>query len=902
MSDVETFAGHMGCSLDDLEGFRRSSGGIGLEEFLANKRPISDIVHFGERTPLPDSKRQRLEVALPRKDCGLLPDEAAILRNVPMLAVEAPRRRPRAKRRLRFLAPRPAPRATAGPAAEEMAPPIAWTTDLLDIETPVANYTIDRGFSMYTPSERAAEVADSSDSDDELVPRPRITDREKKTPAYVQWARNSCEMEGYLGVDTARYASTPVFGEHFHEFCPPDLSGVFDGKLPPTGAKVMLPLALCSDPAPFEPYTPLGIGSVRKKWHEEERLKREEAERRAELRADNRFSAELLDGAYPKGQKRRSAAFRDMLAYSVPAAKPAEFEKVRDAADGFVALVQHDEISPALGRAGTLSEMHLFKGRQPSQAFSAVPWSHTHCDGSPLAVPGKCGHPIGVMIRDLGRCAVAPAKHDEGDDGELFVVAVDRKTGKVRRAEAVNRRYATGQWFPRWPKTDKETELCLRREYNNRIVRALWSGGKYRSLSRARLEALMPPLLSPKQGGAVLSKLTREGKYMFSNGPPALLPVSDLVSAALEAHALYMRWKQSPATSIFDDIRAVDPFVAGPVLRDYLNDKCILVGGGPGAACVASVNLAWRFPKKSGVVQAVNDRVAPRIDHPNGHYPPIKSKIGRVGTTKDRRRSTDEQLNEQASDILVAATRRNQRSETLENIRRIYNARKAYANRKKSTRTVKLSKAELQKSVSQKWELLKLLQQHEKEADPTDHMPQIELRIYSFREHAEQRVNMKNCWLYDFSLTGGPLRPGCPDILRDRYKFPKPKQIALKTLEAFRPPVLASAKWTRYRKGDLPPIIFDSTRHSIVDGRVVDTPSAPNSATVWAISCVGAYAELVQMTRHAKNAPAQEQKEYLAQRDTELRRFQLKYHPPCISDELMKKLSSNVVNGIFGVF
>lgn len=889
MSNAEIFAREMDCTLADLESFRQSSGGIGLEEFLANKRPISDIVHFGEKTLGSAPKRRRLDIPLPRKECGTLPDEAELLRIVPMAAttVSAPqqKRAPTAKRRLKFAPPPPAP-----PNAEELLPPIAWTADLLDITTPVSNYSFTEGFSMFREREREAERADSADSDDELVAGPRITDREKKTPAFTQWLERARRMNISVGPDLPRLLRKPRFGDDFCTFRAPDLSGVFDGTFSAESAKVVLPIALCAEPPPTEKFQPLGIGSVRIARH-----KREDdiARHRERVRnSTNMFSGELLGEDYPTFKKRQSVAFGDMLAYTVAAPKPGKAAAVRDAVEfEYTCLVQHDEISPALGSAGTLSEFHIFEGRQPSSAFAEVPWSKRHCHGSPLAVPGACNHPIGVIINEMGRCAVAPAK--EGEEDELFVVSVCRKTGLVRRASPVTRRYAAGQWFPKWPQTDKETERWLQQEYNNRIIRALWPKNVYRPSTRAALEALIPPHLPPKRGHEILRLLTRDGNYIFSQGPPTILPVHPRITAALKAHANFLAWEADPSTSIFDDRRAVDPFVAGPVLADHLRDKCILIGGGPGAACVASVNLAWRFSKKSGVVQAANDRVVPRIDHPNGHYPPIKPKKARVNTSKDRRRSTDEELNAMSAKIV----RTSKTTPTVQSIRKILVERQRYASQKKKTPGVKLSKTELQRLVSQKWKLHELLKTWEMENDPTDGLSQIALRIYSFKEHCGQRVDMKNCWLYSFSLTARRLTLSAKEDFQDRYKFPKPKKIALKTLEAKRPDFIESVKWTRYRKGDLPPYIIDTRYQSIVDGTVVDVPAVPNSADVWAVALVSTFAVLVQLTQYAQNASASEQKEYFKQRDVELERFRRRFHPPCISEALMKQLVARIVEG-----
>lgn len=860
-SDGCTFAEAVELPPDVLSGFRDQFG-VSLEYVMGGGQlPTSDILFLRDggqrRKRVIDTIEDRTPPP-PKRVCGTLPCGRDVLNGI-SVRVGQQKLAEKASPTPQISAVQSRSSAAAIP---DDTPAIAFVEDLLDISNLSAGYYC--GDDPFLTKQSVLEcpvpgMELDDDSDDNLTRGPAITEREMKTPAYREHIRRLCSVDRVLrAVPECTDALSSI--RRMQHFIDPDLSDVCSPR--PKDEPLTLSLALHSSPAKgTQKYEKQDIGSLRKAtWQ----LVEQHRAQASLLKAGDPFSSVLLGGSY-KTAANVSIAFSDMLRYSVlrgPHFNATRFKET----PGFVALVQHDELTPMVPEPLDPVEMHMYSGRLPSVAFTRVPWTQKHGVGAAFPLPGDCSHPIGVMVSNVGRVAVAPAS--VGED-ELFVVRVNRKTGVVTYAEPVDWRYAAGQTFPRWHHSVEEVQTALEQEYRNRILRRLWRDGQYHRVPEAELQEIRPGPLREKTANKVLQSLTRSGAYHFPLGPPETKPVLPLVRCALAAYERFSRWRGS----IFDSTRAVDPFVAGPVLKQYLKGEGLIIGSGPGAATCLSMNLSKLFPLKSGVGQASNgDHLVPKIDHPNGHYPPKKNgRKGIAGTRKDRRTSTDEELNREA----MKAIKTRENSDDTKRIAEILRARMKKPQRK-------LTKAEIRARVSDKWELQARIKKVNAASDPTQGLGQNKLREWGFNKHAFDRQAIYRALLYSFSMQGGDLLQRVKrDSLKDNYVVQDNNPLSLRTLEAKRPPFKHWARHIRYQRGSLPSIVFDSRQITVTPDGIIDKPSEPNSASVWAISLVGEYAELVHMTKAGRDQPADTKGEWFRQRDEKLRRFELEYGSLC---------------------
>ena len=815
----------------------------------------------------------------PKRPCATLPCESDVLNALP---VSVPLKQPANGAALPVSEPpAPAPPSSTAPPCDDV-PAIAFLKELDDISSLAGPYRCGDDPFFTRPAQDTAvlpgiPLCDSSG--DEFTAGPEITEREQRTLAYRKHRRDLVREHQYwkpVAESTGEESSIrlrPFFEQ-------PNFSGVCSPCK--TRQPVHLALEYHSSPVKAERvYKKQNIGSMRTAtWRQKEKA---DKEARARSTGDP-FSEACLGGTYAVEKTPLSLRFTDMLSYRVKPEKTFNAEAF-ERADGFVALVQHDTVNPVVPSRHGSVEMHLWKGRTPSRAFQKVPWTATHGIGSEFALPGACSHPIGVMISDVGRVAVAPASVGETD---TFVVRVNRKTGKVTYCEPVDWRYAAGQSFPRWDPPDM-INTGLLNLYENRIYWRLWKDGEYKAASDSELRALRPGPLAERLGDKLLRSLTCNGGYRFNRGPPESRPESELVACALKAHKIGKDWTGSK----FASDRPVDPFLAGPVLEQYLSGKSLLIGGGIGAPNCVSVNLSVAFALKSGVRQANTGHLAPKIDHPNGHYPPKKSRRSSIaGTKKDRRTSTDEELNRKAVEAIASTGS----SETKTKIAQLLRQRKA---KKEAGNGSGASKKEIRaQQVSQRWELIARLKEWEAETDPTHGLGQNPLRRWGFDRHAGEHAENYYAMLLSFSIEGGDLLQRVKrDTLKDNYK-PKPAPQSLKTQVYLRPPYMRWARWMRYLQGSAPPIVYDSRKITVTPDGIVNTPSEPNSASVWAISLAGAYAELVRSVIAGRRQPPEVQAEWFRQHDERVRRFERDYAELC-PEHYFQGLLKNIERGVF---
>ena len=816
----------------------------------------------------------------PKRPCATMPCESDVLNALPVFVSQKQRAKGAASP-VSAHTPPTLPSSTA-PACDDV-PAIAFLTDLDDISSLAGPYRCGTDPFFTQPAQDTAvlpgiPLCDSSG--DEFTAGPEITEREKRTPAYRKHMRDLVQERQYWK-PVAESAGEKSSVRRWSLFTPPDLSGVCS----PCGDPQPVHLALEHHSSPVKEgkrfYEKQNIGSMRTaSWRQKER-----ADREARARSINDpFSEACLGGTYAVAKPLPSLGFADMTNYRVKPEKTFD-AKAFEQADGFVALVQHDTVNPVVPPRHGPAEMHLWKGRTPSRAFQMVPWTKTHGVGSEFALPGAPPHPIGVMVSDVGRVPVAPASVGETD---TFVVRVNRKTGKVTYCEPIDWRYAAGQSFPRWDPPDKVNKALLDC-YENLIYGRLWRGGKYAAASESELRALRPAPLAERSGDKLLRRLTRDGGYRFNLGPPESRPESELVACALKAHKIGKDWTGSK----FSSDRPVDPFLAGPVLEQYLRGKSLLIGGGIGAPNCVSINLSVAFALKSGVRQANTGHLAPKIDHPNGHYPPKKPRRSSIaGTKQDRRTSTDEELNRKAVEAISSTGS----SETKTKIAQLLRQRKA---KKEAGDKSGASKKEIRaQQVSQRWELIARLKEWEAETDPTHGLGQNPLRRWGFDRQASELAKTYYAMLFSFSIEGGDLLQRAKrDTLKDNYK-PKPAPQSLKTQEYVKPPFMRWARWMRYRQGSAPPIVYDSRKITVTPDGIVNTPSEPNSASVWAISLAGAYAELVRSVIAGRRQPPDVQAEWFRQHDEQTRRFERDYAGLC-PDDYFQGLLKNIERGVF---
>ena len=865
-----------------LSGFEGEFG-VTLEQVMTGARlPMGEIMFLRDG----GTRKRPCEIAAsgtpeppPKRPCATLPCESDVLKALPVFVPQNPSANGAA---LPVSGPPPPTPPSLTASACDDVPAIAFVKDLSDISALAGPYKCGADPFHTRPAQDSAVLPGIPlcySSGDEFTAGPTITEREQRTPAYRKHVRDLAQERQYwkpVAESTGELSSV----RRRSLFTPPDLSGVFS----PCGDPQPVHLALEYHSSPVKAkrfYEKQNIGSMRTaSWKQKER-----ADREAKARSINDpFSEACLGGTYAVAKTLPSLGFADMSNYRVKPEKTFD-AKAFEQAGGFVALVQHDTVNPVVPPRHGPVEMHLWKGRTPSRAFQKVPWTATHGTGSEFALPGACSHPIGVMVTDEGRVAVAPAKVGET---ETFVVRVNRKTGKVTYCEPIDWRYAAGQSFPRWDPPDKVNKALLDC-YENLIYRRLWRDGKYAAARDSELRALRPGPLAERLGDKLLRRLTRDGGYRFNLGPPESRPESELVACALKAHKIGKDW----AGSKFASDRPVDPFVAGPVLEQYLSGKSLLIGGGIGAPNCVSVNLSVAFALKSGVRQANTGHLAPKIDHPNGHYPPKKSRRSSIaGTKKDRRTSTDVELNRKAVEAITSTGS----SETKTKIAQLLRQRKA---KREPGDGSGASKKEIRaQQVSQRWELIARLKEWEAETDPTHGLGQNPLRRWGFDRHASEHAENYYAMLLSFSIEGGDLLQRVKrDTLKDKWK-PKPAPQSLKTQVYLRPPFMRWARWMRYRQGTAPPIVYDSRKITVTPDGIVNTPSEPNSASVWAISLAGAYAELVRSVIDGRKQSPDVQDEWFRQHDERVRRFERDYAGLC-PDDYFQGLLKNIERGVF---
>jgi hypothetical protein len=873
------FADEIGCSEGQLRAFY-SATGRRLDEFMLG--PMGDIVHFGSggerRNPAP----RNLGISADRaKLCGQAVDEAAVLRNVPVVAtVGAPQTRVLQRPSKRTHPGPPASAAVLSAPQESYLPHIALMSDEDMLKLPEPVFTSANFKSGGAAAAPCSAECETPDPDDKYLQHGKAPcEREKESAAYQRWLRKSFSVEISQETDLSMVSKNNMATSYqrfksgwsdttleLNEICSPR-------KVP----RLELPTAVYTTPVDAGPYTVSGVGSVREASWRQREVKSAARKLLETQSVDVRMGKAALgnDAAYAADKTAQPWSFDRMLAYTVEGSKAA-YQRARTA-PGFVMLMQHDDVSPALGAPGTAAEHHLFgPQRKPPGAYGAVPWTERHLDSIPggkSAVPAQNGAQLfGVHIDTVGRYAFA-VKNTPTDT--LFVVRVKKRSGLQVPVgiSAVNAVSAAGQVFPRWPSTSR-VESSLANHYHNKLIEQLWN--------ETEAPVTVPTQLCAKLAQRIRHELcTSSGTYRYDRGPPITRNVDDRVAAALTAYKLF---KSAPKAAMGADRRPTDPFLCGATLRDYLLGKVLLVGGGQGAPNFAAVNLQFGNPLKSGVTQAATAlRYAPIIAHPNGHFPEKKRKNSIAGIKgKDRRRSTDVELYKRVSQIHsnVQAGKLKPTENTLK-LLEVTRKRRA-ASEAAQTNNAPRSRDQVSIDVSQKWEIQARLRAHEEEMDPTLTMGQMDARRAGFEKHARQRnelqIAMMNAWARGKDA--------------DDYDFGPPKHVELATKELVEPPHLEYAKLTRYQRGDLPNIVYDSRRHTIVPGKtpqVIERPSGANSSTAWAISIFAHYRSLLQMSKQKAAARPEDQDEWDLQIADGIKRFEDKYGS-ALPDPMLRRM------------